>query len=143
MCQDGQVLAVGVEAARKSVIINDIIEEGNDGEEIPVQVNKDIMEKVIEFCVHIGTAEPPQIDKPLTSTDLSQLGVDEWYINYISVDKNTLFEIVMAANYLNIPSLLELSSAAVAAQMKGQSVDFVRDYFEVQNDFTEEELAQI
>ena len=143
MCQDGQVLAVGVEAARKSVIINDIIEEGNDGEEIPVQVNKDIMEKVIEFCVHIGTAEPPQIDKPLTSTDLSQLGVDEWYINYISVDKNTLFEIVMAANYLNIPSLLELSSAAVAAQMKGQSVDFVREYFEVQNDFTEEELAQI
>ena len=57
-------------------------------------------------------------------------------MDYVNVDKETLFEIVMAANYLNVQSLLALSSAAVASKFKGKGVEFTREYFEVQNDFT-------
>ena len=57
-CQDGQVLCVGVESAKMSTVIGELIEDGTD-DEIPVKVNKDILEKVMEFCSHIRTNEAP------------------------------------------------------------------------------------
>jgi len=52
-----------------------------------------------------------------------------------------LFEIVMAANYLDIKPLLELSCAKVASLIKGKSVQEIRQFFNIENDFTPEEEA--
>ena len=49
----------------------------------------------------------------------------------------------MAANYLDIKPLLELSCAKVASQIKNKSVQEIRKYFNIENDFTPEEEAQI
>ena len=49
----------------------------------------------------------------------------------------------MAANYLDIKPLLELSCAKVASQIKNKSVVEIRKYFNIENDFTPEEEAQI
>jgi S-phase kinase-associated protein 1 len=45
--------------------------------------------------------------------------VDAWYAAFIEVEQEILFEIILAANYLDIKSLLELSCATVACMMKG------------------------
>ena len=54
-----------------------------------------------------------------------------------------LFEIVMAANYLDIKPLLELSCAKVASLIKGKSVQEIRQFFNIENDFSPEEEEQV
>ena len=69
--------------------------------------------------------QPPEIDKPLSHNDMAQV-VDQWHADYVNVDQELLFEIVMAANYLDIKPLLELSCAKVASLIKGKSVQEIR-----------------
>ena len=143
LCKDGEVLTVDVETAKQSVLINGLIEDGGIDDEIPIaQVNKPIMEKVVVFCEHMREHAPPEIEKPLSSTDMSQV-VDAWHADFVNVDQEMLFEIVMAANYLDIKALLELSCAKVASMIKGKSVQEIRQFFNIENDFTPEEEAQV
>ena len=86
--------------------------------------------------------QPPEIDKPLSHNDMYQV-VDQWHADYVNLEQEELFELVMAANYLDIKPLLELSCAKVASQIKNKSVKEIRQYFNIENDFTPEEEAQI
>ena len=86
--------------------------------------------------------QPPEIDKPLSHSDMAQV-VDQWHAEYIDIPQEELFELVMAANYLDIKPLLELSCAKVASQIKNKSIQEIRKYFSIENDFTPEEEAQI
>ena len=54
------------------------------------------------------------LDKPLSHSDMAQV-VDAWHAEYIDIPQEELFELVMAANYLDIKPLLELSCAKVAS----------------------------
>ena len=136
MCKDGEVIEVDVDVVKQSVLINGLIEDGGTDEDIPIaQVNKPIMEKVIAFLVHAKDNPPPEIEKPLSSSDLSQV-VDQWHADYVNVDQEILFETVMAANYLDIKPLLELSCAKVASLIKGKNVQEIRQFFNIENDFS-------
>lgn len=66
-----------------------------------------------------------------------------WYADYINVEKEELSEIVMAANHLDYKPLLELSCAKVAADIKGKTVQEMRQYFNIVNDFTPSEEAEV
>ena len=54
-----------------------------------------------------------------------------------------LFELILAANFMDIKSLLELSCAKVASLIKGKTIQETRKFFNIENDFTPEEEAQI
>lgn len=54
-----------------------------------------------------------------------------------------LFELLLVANYLDVPPLLDLGSAAIAALMKGKSTEEIRQTFNIENDFTPEEEEQV
>ena len=143
LCNDGEVVEVPVNAAEQSVLIKGLIEESGTDEEIPLpQVKKSILEKVVVFCTRMLDHQPPEIDKPLSHSDMAQV-VDAWHAEYIDIPQEELFELVMAANYLDIKPLLELSCAKVASQIKNKSVQEIRKYFNIENDFTPEEEAQI
>ncbi|KAM0039044.1 putative SKP1/BTB/POZ domain superfamily, SKP1 component, dimerization [Helianthus debilis subsp. tardiflorus] len=49
----------------------------------------------------------------------------------------------MAANYLNIKSLLDLTCKTVADMVKGKSTKEIRKMFNIKNDFTPEEEEQV
>ena len=137
------MIEVDVEVANASVLIRGIIDDSGADEDIPLpQVSRLIMEKIIAFCEHQKDHAPPDIEKPLSSSDMSQV-VDAWYADYVNLEQETLFELVMAANYLDIKSLLELSCAKVASLIKNKSVQEIRQFFNIENDFTPEEEAQI
>jgi S-phase kinase-associated protein 1 len=51
--------------------------------------------------------------------------------------------LISASNYLDIKPLLDLSCAAVAAQIKGKSTTEIRKHFQIVNDFTPAEELQI
>ena len=143
LCNDGEVVEVPVNVADKSVLIKGLIEDSGIDEEIPLpQIKKAVLEKIVVFCTRMLDHTPPEIDKPLSHNDMKQV-VDQWHADYVDLEQEELFELVMAANYLDIKPLLELSCAKVASQIKNKSVVEIRKYFNIENDFTPEEEAQI
>ncbi len=73
----------------------------------------------MEYAEKHRNNNPPEIEKPLRTTNLAEL-VDPFDAKFIDIENlEELFEIILAANYLDIKSLLELSCAKVASLIKG------------------------
>lgn len=142
-CSDGEVVEVDQEVAEKSVLIKGLIDDSGTEEVIPLaNVKRPILEKVVVFCSHIKEHSAPEIEKPLKSVDMASV-VDPWFAQYIDLEQEVLFELIMAANYLDIKPLLELACAKVASLIKNKSIVEIRKFFNIENDFTPEEEAQI
>jgi hypothetical protein len=45
--------------------------------------------------------------------------VPEWDAKFVEVEQEMLFELILAANYMDIKSLLDLTCAKVASMIKG------------------------
>ncbi len=89
-------------------------------EEIPLpNVKATTLAKVLKYCeLHKGE-NPPEIEKPLKSANLSDV-VSQNDVKFIDIENiEEIFEIVLAANYLDIKSLMELACAKIASLIKG------------------------
>ena len=129
--------------AERSLLIKGMIDDSGVEEEIPLpNVKKNILEKVVSFCLHLRENSPPEIEKPLKSANISEV-TTPWYADYINLDQEALFDLILAANYLDIKPLLDLSCAKVASLIKNKSIQEIRRFFSIENDFTPEEEAQI
>ena len=80
--------------------------------------------------------------KPLKSANMSEV-VQEWYATFVSVDQEILFELILAANYMDIKPLLDLTCATIASMIKGKTPEEIRKTFNIINDFTPQEEAQV
>ena len=141
---EGETLEVDEKVASKSQLIKNMIDDAGTEEEIPLpNVKKHILVKIMEYCERHKNDEPPEIEKPLRHSNLSEL-VDPNDAKFIDIENlEDLFDIILAANYLDIKSLLDLSCAKVATLIKGKSPEEIRKTFNIPNDFTPEEEAQI
>ena len=83
------------------------------------------------------------IEKPLKSNHIAEVVGDEWYANFVNVPQDMLFELILAANYMNIQPLLDLTCATVASLIKGKTPEEIRQRFNIVNDFSPEEEAQV
>lgn len=56
--------------------------------------------------------------------------VPESYAKFVDeLDQNVLFELVLAANYMDVKSLLDLTCAKVASMIKGKTTEEIRKNF--------------
>lgn len=111
--------------------------------EIPLpNVKSEVLKKVIEFCVHHLNEPMTEIEKPLKSQNMADV-VQKWYADFVDLEQVLLFELILAANYMDIKPLLDLTCATVASMIKGKTPDEIRATFNIVNDFTPEEEAQV
>lgn len=111
--------------------------------DIPLpNVSADVLGKVIEYCRYYQEDEMRTIQTPLKSNKLEEL-VQEWYADFVKVDKNLLFDLVAAANFMDIKPLLDLTCLAVSILIKGKSAVELRQMFNISNEFSAEEKAQM
>ncbi len=54
-----------------------------------------------------------------------------------------LFDLILAANYLNLADLLDMTCELVASLMRGRTAEEIRLAFDIKNDFTPEEEEEI
>ncbi|WFD20348.1 hypothetical protein MCAP1_002592 [Malassezia caprae] len=141
---DNEHFTVDRDVAERSVLIKQMIEDiGETDQPIPLpNVSASVLTKVLEYCSHHRNDPPASSDETdemrRRATDIS-----EWDAKFIQVDQEMLFEIILAANYLDIKSLLDIGCKTVANMIKGKQPEEIRKLFNIQNDFTPEEEAQI
>jgi hypothetical protein len=63
--------------------------------------------------------------------------------SHLQVDQATLFEMILAANYLDIKPMLDLTCKTVAEMIRGKTPEEIRKHFNIKNDFTPEEEEQV
>lgn len=64
-----------------------------------------------------NTTKVTPITTPLKSNRMEEI-VQEWYANFVNVDQTLLFELVTAANFMDIKALLDLTCLAVSILIK-------------------------
>jgi len=137
--QDGQVFKVSKDVAIQSALIKTMWNGDKSETSIPLpNVRGQILKKVITYMQYHHKNPPKEIEKPLKSANMREV-VSEWDANFVEVDQETLFELILAANYMDIKSLLDLTCARVASMIKGKTPEEIRKRFNIQNDFSPEE----
>ena len=116
-----------------------MIDDGGIEEQIPLpQVSKPILDKILIFLDHLRENPPPDIEKPLRSNNLEDVTTD-WYAKFIDLDDDTVQDIIIAANYMDIKPLLDLGCAKMGSIIRGLTIPDFRTRFNIVNDFTPEE----
>ncbi|PON89968.1 S-phase kinase-associated protein [Trema orientale] len=139
---DDELFEVDEVVALESETIKFLIEDkcaDNPETVVPIpNVTSDILAKVIEYCKKHVEASAGGADKSATEKSLK-----DWDAEFVKVDQATLFDLILAANYLNIKNLLDLTCQCVADMIKGKSPEEIRRTFNITNDFTPEEEAEV
>jgi S-phase kinase-associated protein 1 len=96
---------------------------------------------VVEYCKYHDEHPTPKTEekKDEKKTD----DIIPWDKEFCSVDQATLFELILAANYLDIKPLLDLTCKTVANMIKGKTPEEIRKTFNIKNDFTPAEEEQV
>jgi len=114
-----------------SVLVKTSIENDETATEVPLPgVEGPILLKVADYMNHHKGVEPPIIEKPLRSKVMKDVCKDNWdaeYIDKIGNDRQQLYDLILAANYMDIKSLLHLGCAKVASLIKGQPLERIKD----------------
>ena len=140
---DNQKIQIDSKSAERSHLLKGLIADYNQKDDIPLpDIKYDILKKVVEYLAHYKEKEPQQIPKPLPSQDLKEV-TDEWDVNFINgMDLDSVFDLINAANYMDIAPLLDLACAKIASLMKGKSAAEIRAMFNIECDLTEDELKE-
>ncbi|XP_065197843.1 S-phase kinase-associated protein 1-like [Sycon ciliatum] len=146
---DGEVFDVEINVAQQAVTIKTMLEDlghtdDDDDEPVPLpNVNATIMRKVISWCTqHQNDPAVPE-DDSIDAREKRTDNIDSWDMEFLKVDQGTLFELILAANYLDIKGLLDVTCKTVANMIKGKTPEEIRKTFNIKNDFTAEEEEQI
>lgn len=142
---DNEIFNIDIEIAKCSSTIKTMVEdlglEEGDEEVVPLpNVNAAILRKVIQWATY------HKDDPPVAEDDEKEKRTDDissWDADFLKLDQGTLFELILAANYLDIKGLLDVTCKTVANMIKGKTPEEIRKTFNIKNDFTPEEEEQI
>lgn len=132
---DGTLFTVNKTILQPSNTIKQMLEDiPESNENIPLIDNSCtaiVVHKIIEYLQKhhdLGTDEEKE----------------EYNKKFIKMDDELLFNVILAANYLDIKDLLDLGCKTVAEYIKQcKSTEEIRTRFNIENDFTPEEEQKI
>ncbi|KAL6218905.1 hypothetical protein ACLB2K_012112 [Fragaria x ananassa] len=138
--EDGEVFEIEETVAVQSQTIKHMVEDDCAANAIPLpNVKGPILARVIEYLKkHVADAED---NKERKKEDVESL--QKFDDEFLKVDQSVLFDLILAANYLNIKELLDLTCQAVADMIKGKTPEQIRKTFNIKNDFTPEEEEEV
>jgi S-phase kinase-associated protein 1 len=154
-CQTGKVFQVEIPIIQKSVIIKNMLEDLGLGKDETVDLESEViplpnisevcMEKIIDWCTMHKDDPPPPVpaegeeEFPMFNDEISE--PDQ---QFLKIEDSTLFDLILAANYLDIKGLLDLTTTHVAHLIvEARTPEAIRKRFNIKNDLTPEDLKQI
>jgi len=137
--QEGERFTVPKKISIMSELVKTMAEGDKEETSIPLpNVKSNVLSKVIQYMEHHHHSMPKEIEKPLRSANMAEV-VSQWDAEFVEVEQEMLFELILAANYMDIKPLLDLTCAKVASMIKGKTPEQIRKTFNIVNDFTAEE----
>jgi S-phase kinase-associated protein 1 len=156
---DGQEFVCDLRAAKRSNVIKNMlevilinlnfknylkflkvlnIEDNTQDVVVPIPVaTSDILQKIVDFCHrHI---DDPELNSSEDEMEFAERDMEE----FRQYDVATIFELIKASDHLDIPDLQSVGCKAVANLISGKSPEEIRQLFNINNDFTPEEEAQV
>jgi len=149
---DDQIIEVPEEVAKVSATIRDMLAalqgadespDTTDDAPIPLpKVTSNILTEVMKWCEqHVGD---PEVDKEVDLDEDEDYDFPDWDEDYIDgLEEDVLFEVILAADFLNIKMLLDLGCKRVANILKNMSVEEIRKKYNIKNDFPPEEYERL
>ena len=97
------------------------------------KVDASNMRRVLRFLNHHRGRVPAPVAKPVRSVHMARNVEDPWDAEFIDeCSKQVVFQLILAANYLDCPSLLHLGCAKIATLIKGKSPEEIRSILSAQ-----------
>ena len=135
---DGQTCSVPDATMSISGLLCDV----DPDEAVPLpNTNIAQLELVVAFCTAHARA-PACIPKPLPDKPFAEL-VGDTYAGLMDLDHAGVMGMLDVSKYLLLPQLTELVHAKLAHSMKGKTTAELRAMFDISNDFTPEQEAEI
>merc|ERR1712045_1061180 len=115
-------------AALMCNLVKSILEGDANAKKIPIKkVRGDILELIVNYLKHHNGKKPEEIAKPIRSVKMERIVADKWDADYINkMNKKTIFQVILGANYMDLPSLLHLGCAKIATLIKGKSPEEIK-----------------
>ena len=105
--------------------------------EIPLNddISSQTVEKIINYLVHFDGNPPKEISKPLYLTDMKKI-TDEYSADFVDKLKiDELVDMISAAHYMKINSLLDLCCAKMVSLCKGKNEEEIFNIFGIPKDY--------
>ena len=151
---DGDNFKVDSDAAKKSVTIQTMLEdlgvEANNEEDevkevLPLpNIDSEVLRKVIDWCEQHKNDPEPEKEEESKDGERKQKqivkleGWDEEFmstINYINKQGPSItLDIIIAANYLHVQGLIDITTMEVARKMENKTPEQIRELFKLEND---------
>eukprot|EP00808_Paulinella_micropora_P032080 g24924.t1 len=120
-------IAVQRKFAQMSQLVASLSGAGDDIEIRVLSANRDVLELLEKYMRYHHDKPDRAIPKPLRSKDMHKSCPYPWDASFIDIPRQRLYDLISAANFLAIPSLVELGCAKVASLIKGQPLERIRD----------------
>lgn len=150
---DGRAFKALRAALAPSAVLSAVLADADGSDAVvPLQnVSSDALDAVLRFLERRYRAGPaPPLPRPLKGPvadvldDWDKAFVYGWLVEDGDERRHArLMAVLMAALYLQIQELLDLTCAAVATMMAGKTAEQLRSFFNLADDFTEEERSLI
>ena len=147
--REGDGYEVQYRAAKLSKLVEDSLDEdeddGEDGAEEEVKeleipkVSSNCLSKVVQFMKHHEEEALADIITPLEGEDLATIITQEWYRDFVSADQSMIFELISAANYMQVQPLLNLACLRVSIDLVGKTAEEIRVILNIPKMTAEEE----
>ncbi|XP_059281379.1 SKP1-like protein 11 [Lycium ferocissimum] len=129
---DGDKFELEQSIAIQSLTIKNMVED--DYTTIPLpNVDTETLTKVIDYM------KMHAVEK----TEMNQEELKKFDELFVKGSFDEVYEVVLAANYLDIKSMMDLLCQSIADRIKNKSVNAVRKIFNVDNDYTPEEEEEV
>lgn len=131
-------------AAQLSELVRNSLDDGDDDSDSVIdllgRVSTDTLAKIVEFMNHYDEERMNDIPTPLPGISFNEIVEQEWYNNFmVDMDRDMLFDVLTASNYMGIKPLLDLACLKVTFELTGKSVDEIRDILNLPELSPEEE----
>ncbi|KAM7526876.1 hypothetical protein LguiA_016778 [Lonicera macranthoides] len=129
---DGTEFVVKESIAIQSVTIKNMVDDNCATTTIPLpNVDGKTLQLALDFCTK-------HADKNVSEDDLKKFDSE-----FVEKEISILFDLAMAANYLDIKDLMDLVCQKIADEIKDMMPEQARKIFNIENDFTPEEEAKL
>ena len=140
--KDGETFEISQKAAELSTVIKDSMEDDSNDTFEAMRVHSVCLKKVVEFLKHYESEAMDDIPTPLGGTKFEEIVKQDWYRDFVGTeDRDVIFDLLTAANYLGIKPLLDLACLKVTFMLTGKSAEDIRQILKLP-ELTPEEDAK-